>query len=82
MHRRLFNFAAVMSMLLCLGTVALWARSYTTPEVLILTSKGSKQLINNHGYFRFFGMFGPPFTSGPEGLRLVKAESLSLNLLV
>jgi len=32
--RRLFTFAAAVSLLLCLGTVALWSRSYNTSDHL------------------------------------------------
>ena len=36
MRRRLFNFTGVVSLVLCVGAVALWARSFKTMDILRL----------------------------------------------
>ena len=43
MKRRLFNFAAAVSLVLCVATAALWVRSYSAAAAAALTRRAPRE---------------------------------------
>ena len=72
MKRRLFNMAAVVSMVLCLGTVGLWARSYWVLDRIDCGKTVNDRDINRLAIAAkgrvWFSLWSGPIPSAPHGM--------------
>jgi hypothetical protein len=69
MKRRLFKFAAAVSVVLCAATVALWVRSYYVYETLVWETQLNNGLLTVQGYSvrgRFVASYSRRLVSRPK----------------
>jgi hypothetical protein len=67
MRRRLLNLLTVLSLVLCVAVVALWARSYLPNEFFVLSRHGSLSLVFAEGSRSETLGAGQQSTVDPEG---------------